>query len=69
MKEEGVRYRCEIIMKDLTVIVLILCSNLCSIGKVTSRKTLYANDKLVDDLEEEANDFPDGAVFEESSGG
>ena len=56
-------------MKDLTVIVLILCSSLCSIGKVTSRKTLYANDKLVDDLEEEANDFPYGVVFEESSGG
>ncbi|CAH3144673.1 unnamed protein product [Porites lobata] len=55
-------------MKDLTVIVLILCSSLSSIGKVTSRKTLYANDKLVDGLEEEANDFPDGAVFEESSG-
>ena len=56
-------------MKDLRVIVLILCSSLSSIGKVTSRKTLYANDKFVDGLEEEANDFPDGAVFEESSGG
>ena len=54
-------------MKDLTVIVLILCSSLSSIGKVTSRKTLY--DKLVDGLEEDANDFPDGVVFEESSGG
>ena len=56
-------------MKDLTVMVLILFSSLSSIGKVTSRKTLYANDKLVDGLEEDTNDFPDGAVFEESSGG
>ena len=56
-------------MKDLTVIVLILCLSLSSIGKFASRETLYANDKLVDGLEEEANDFPDGAVdFEESSG-
>ena len=62
-------YLCEIIMKDLTVIVLILCSSLSSIGKVMSRKTVYANDKLVNSLEEEVDDFPDGAVFEESSGG
>ena len=56
-------------MKDLTAIVLILCSSLSSIGKVMSRKIVYTNDKLVDSLEEEVDDFPDGAVFEESSGG
>ena len=53
-------------MKDLTVIVLIFCSSLSSL--VMSRKTIYAIDKLVDSLEEEVDDFPDGAVFEESSG-
>lgn len=58
-------------MKDLTVIVLIFGSSLSSL--VMSRKTVYTNqltnDKLVDSLEEEVDDFPDGAVFEESSGG